>query len=169
MRALIVTADRFEDSELSEPFFQLQAKGVAVDIAAPQQGVITGKHGHRVRAGLAIDAVRPEDYDLLLLPGGKAPATLREIPAAVAIARHFLVAAKPVAAICHGPQLLIATGLLSGRSATGYKKIRSELEGAGVLYQDRAVVVDGNLITSRQPADIPAFMRAVFKLLDLEQ
>lgn len=169
MRALIVSSDRFEDSELAEPVRQLRAKGVDVDIAAPRKGLITGKHGHKASAGLALDAVRPEKYDLLLLPGGKAPASLRENPDAVAIARHFLRADKPVAAICHGPQILLATGLLAGRSATCYRDVRRELEAAGVHYQDREVVVDSNLITSRQPADIPAFMRAIFDVMGLPQ
>ena len=92
MRALIVSSDRFEDSELSAPLQQLRARGAEVDIAAPRQGPITGKHGHRVSASLALSAVRAEDYDLLLLPGGEAPASLRKIPEAVAIARHFLQA-----------------------------------------------------------------------------
>ncbi len=165
MRALIISAYRFEDSELDEPLYQLRAKGLEVDVAAPQQGFITGKHGRKVGVGLALDAVRPQDYDLLVVPGGKAPATLQKNPAAVAIARHFLAAGKPVAAICHGPQVLIATGLLAGRTATCYRRMRHELEVAGVNYQDCEVVVDGNLISSRQPADIPAFMRAIFKLL----
>jgi protease I len=167
MRALIVSSDLFEDSELVEPLSQLRAKGMEVDVAAPQKRPITGKHGHKVPVGLALDAVRPEDYDLLIVPGGKAPATLRKSPEAVAIARHFLQADKPVGAICHGPQLLMATGLLAGRSATGYRDIRRELEAAGVNYQDREVVVDGNLITSRQPADIPAFMQAIFRIMAL--
>jgi protease I len=162
MRALIISSDLFEDRELAEPLRQLRAEGVEVDVAAPQKGLITGKHGHKVRAGLTLDAVRPEDYDLLLLPGGKAPANLRMNPKAVAIARHFLQADKPVAAICHGPQVLIATG-----RATCYRDMRQELEAAGVNYQDREVVVDGNLITSRQPADIPAFMRAIFRIMGL--
>jgi protease I len=167
MRALIVTSDRFEDSELSEPLQQLQAKGVEVDIAAPQQGSITGKHGLKVSAGLALNAVRAEDYDLLLLPGGEAPASLRQISEAVAVARYFLQADKPVAAICHGPQLLISTGLMAGRTATCYRAVRQELEAARVNYLDREVVVDGNLITSRRPADIPAFMRAIFRITRL--
>lgn len=168
MRALIVSSDRFEDSELSEPLQQLQAKGVEVDIAAPQKGPITGKHRHRVSAGLPLSAVRAEDYDLLLLPGGEAPANLRNIPEAVAIVRDFLLADKPVAAICHGPQLLTATGLMAGRTATCYRAVRQELETAGVNYLDREVVVDGNLVTSRQPADLPAFMRAIFRATKLE-
>ena len=116
MRALIVSSDRFEDSELSEPLQRLQAKGMEVDIAAPQQRAITGKHGPKVSAGLALGAVRAEDYDLLL-PSGEAPASLRKIPGAVAIVRHFLEADNPVAAICHGPQLPIAAGLMAGSTA----------------------------------------------------
>jgi protease I len=169
MRALIVSADRFQDSELSEPLQQLRARGVEVDIAAPQQGPIIGKHGYRVSARLALSAVRPGDYDLLLLPGGEAPASLRKIPEAVAVARHFLQAGKPVAAICHGPQLLIATGLMGGRTATCYPTVRQELEAAGVSYLDREVVLDGNLLTSRKPADIPAFMRMIFKIMGLSR
>ena len=167
MRALVISSDRFEDSELSEPLQQLQAKGVEVDIVSPQGRPITGKHGYRVNVGLTLSAVRAEDYDLLLLPGGEAPASLRKIPEAVAIARHFLQADKPVAAICHGPQLLIATGLMAGRTATCYRALKRELQAAGVNYLDREVVVDGNLVTSRHPADIPAFMRAVFKITRL--
>ena len=167
MRALIISADRFEESELLEPMHQLQAKGVKVDLAAPQQGLITGKHGHKVHAGLALGVVQPQEYDLLVLPGGEAPAVLQKNPDAVAIARHFLLTGKPVAAICHGPQVLLPTGLLAGRTATCYKDMRQELEAAGVNYQDREVVVDGNLISSRRPADIPAFMQAIFKAIGL--
>ena len=167
MRALIVSADLFEDSELIEPLRQLEAKGVKVDIAAPQAGAITGKHGSQVQASLALAAVRPEDYDLLIIPGGKAPTRLRDIPQAVAIARRFLQANKPTAAICHGPQLLIATGLLSGRKVTSYHAVAPECEATGAIYRDRAVVVDGNVITSRQPGDIPAFMAAIFEAIGL--
>jgi len=169
MRALIVSSDRFEDSELSEPLQRLQAKGVEVDIAAPQQRAITGKHGPKVSAGLALGAVRAEDYDLLLLPSGEAPASLRKIPEAVAIVRHFLGADKPVAAICHGPQLLIAAGLMAGRTAACYRAVRQELEAAEVNYLDREVVEDGNLATSHQPADIPAFMQAIFRITKLSR
>jgi protease I len=163
MRALIITTDGFEDSELVEPLKQLCSKGVEVDVAAPKKGSITGKHGHKVDAAIALDAVNSELYDLLLLPGGKAPAVLRNNREAVAVARHFLHAGKLVAAVCHGPQILIATDLMAGRTATCYRDMKHELEAAGVKYRDRGVVVDGNLITSRQPADIPAFMRAIFK------
>ncbi|MGD9000693.1 MAG: DJ-1/PfpI/YhbO family deglycase/protease [Granulosicoccaceae bacterium] len=167
MRVLIVSSDLFQDSELTEPLRQLQAKGVVVDVAAPRPGVITGMHGSRVDAGLALDKVQPAHYDLLLLPGGKAPASLQKNAQAVAIAGYFLEHDMPVAAICHGPRVLLAAGLSDGRSATCYRDMARELEAAGVEYHDHAVVVDGNLITSRQPADLPAFMRAIFTLLEL--
>lgn len=122
-----------------------------------------------MNAGQALDAVRPENYDLLPLPGDEAPASLRKKPEAIAIARRFLQAEKPVAAIYHGPQVLIATGLLAGRSATCYRDIRQELEAAGANYQDREVVVDGNLITSRQRSDIPALTEAIFRIIDLSR
>jgi protease I len=163
MRALIISSDDFEDGELAGPLRQLGGRGVEVDVAAPQKGPITGKHGHKVRNCLALDAVRPEDYEILVLPGGNAPARLRNIPIVVAIARHFLQANKTVAAICHGLQILIATGLLAGRSVTCHHSIRQELEAAGAHYEDSEVVVDGNLISSRQPSDIPAFMEAIFR------
>jgi protease I len=168
MRALIVSCDGFEDSELIEPLYQLRAKGVTVDVAAPDAKSIVGKHGRKVAVASTLTAARPEDYDLLIVPGGHAPAELRMRPDAVAIARHFLEAGKPVAAICHGPLLLIATGLLAGRRATCYRDIKQELEMAGVEYQNRQVVKDGNLITSRQPADIPAFMKAILGAIGLK-
>jgi protease I len=167
IRALIVSADGFEDSELIEPLTRLTASGVAVDVAAPKKGAIRGKRGQEIEAQLALTDVRPETYDLLVLPGGKAPAALQHAPEALAIARHFMARKKPVAAICHGPQILAAAGLLSGRRATSYSAVRSEIEAAGASHQDKAVVVDGNLITSRRPGDIPAFMSAIFRILGL--
>jgi len=167
MKALIVSADRFEDSELLEPARRLREAGVAVDIASTRQGVITGKHGQRVEANKTVAALDAADYDLLLLPGGQAPAALRGDAAVLQLVRSFVAAGKPVAAICHGPQLLAAAGVLQGRRATGYRAVADELRRAGAAYEDREVVVDGRLITSRQPADLPAFMDAVMRMLGL--
>jgi protease I len=163
VRAIIISADRFEDSELLEPYECLKEAGMIVDIAAPQRGLIKGKHGHRVQANLALNEVEAEDYDLLILPGGKAPARLREEPAALEITKQFFATNKPVAAICHGPQILISAGLLAGRKATCYRTVAKELRAAGAHYLDQAVVVDGNLITSRQPSDLDAFIREILK------
>jgi len=165
MKALIVSADNFEDSELLVPYYRLQEAGVAVTVASLKGGAITGKHGYEVTVDKTLDEVNPDEYAILILPGGKAPAVLRKESTAIEIARSFFTHGKPVAAICHGPQILITAGLLKDRRATCYLSVADELKEAGALYEDREVVVDGNLVTSRQPADLPAFMRETMKLL----
>jgi protease I len=166
MKALIISADHFEDSELLFPYYRLQEAGLEVDIASIARGKIHGKHGYEVTANKALREVDPKDYALLVLPGGKAPATLRRDAAAVAIAQDFIRSDKPVAAICHGPQILVTAGVLQGRHATCYQSVAEELKAAGALYEDREVVVDGRLVTARQPADLPAFMREMVRLLE---
>jgi len=165
MRALIISADHFEDSELLFPFYRLQEEGVAVYIASIARGKINGKHGYEVSVDTALRDVDPNNYDILILPGGKAPTKLRKEPGAIGIAQDFMRRNKPVAAICHGPQILITAGVLQGRRATCYNSVAEELQASGALYEDTEVVVDGNLITSRQPSDLPAFMREMVKLL----
>jgi protease I len=165
MKALIISSDNFEDSELLEPYNLLKRKGIDVDIASLQKGVIVGKHGSEVIANKSLEEINPEEYDLLVLPGGKAPSTLRHNEKAKEIARHFFEKNKPVAAICHGPQILISAGVMKGRKATAYRSVQSELKTAGAIVEDKEVVVDGNLITSRQPSDIPAFLHEIEKFL----
>jgi len=101
----------------------------------------------------------------LVLPDGLAPETVRKEPKAVELVRDFFMTGKAVAAICHGPQILITAGLLKGRRATCYRTVAVELKAAGALYEDKEVVVDGNLITSRRPSDLPAFMRETMKMI----
>jgi protease I len=122
-------------------------------------------HGYEVQVDKSFAEVNPADYTVLVLPGGKAPATIRNDLKVQEIAKHFMAHAKPVGAICHGPQTLISAGLLKGRRATCYHTVMKELQGAGALYEDREVVVDGKLVTSRQPADLPAFLRELMRLL----
>lgn len=165
MKALIISADEFEDSELLVPYYRLREEGFDVDIAAPRQGRIAGKHGYVVEANLALEEVRAEDHALLVVPGGRAPQAVRGTDAAQAIVKSFFQRNLPVAAICHGPQVLITAGVLDGRHATCYKSVAPEMQAAGALYEDSEVVVDGNLVTSRQPADLPAFMRALMRLV----
>jgi len=167
MKALIISADNFEDSELLVPYYRLKESGVEVTVASLNRGNITGKHGYEVEVDKTLDEVNPDDYTLLVLPGGKAPAVVRKESKALAIARSFFDRSKPVAAICHGPQILISAGLLRGRRATCYKSVADELKESGALYEDREVVVDANLVTSRQPADLPAFMRETMKQIGL--
>ena len=165
MKALIVSADHFEDSELLFPFYRLKEEGWEVDIASIARGKINGKHGYEVVVDKALRDVDPNAYDILILPGGKAPTKLRKEQAVIAIAQHFMRSNKPVAAICHGPQILITAGVLQERRATCYRSVAEELQASGALYEDEEVVVDGNLVTSRQPSDLPAFMREMVRLL----
>ena len=163
MKALMISADNFEDSELLVPYYRLKEAGVEVTMASLSRGAITGKHGYEVAVDSVLDEVNPDDYAILVLPGGKAPETVRKDERALSIARSFFQHNKPVAAICHGPQTLISAGLLKGRRATCYSSVANEMRDAGVIYEDRDVVVDGNLVTSRQPEDLPAFMRETMK------
>ena len=167
MKALIISANNFEDSELLVPYYRLKEAGVEVTVASLNRGAIKGLHGYEVTVDKTLDEVDPDDYAILVLPGGRAPAVLRKEAQALEIARSFFTGGKPVAAICHGPQILISAGLVKGRRATCYKSMAAELKEAGAFYEDREVVVDANLVTSRQPADFPAFLRETMKLLGL--
>ena len=168
VRAVILTADAFEDMELFVPYFRLLDAGVNVDIAAPTLDEIGGEHGYRIVPDVTIDGVDPDDYDLLVIPGGfpdGAPATVRAIPHAQEIVRAFFAASKPVASICHGPWLLVSADLVAGRTLTSYwhDGVPEEITGGGGTWVDEPVVVDRNLVTSRWPADIPAFTAAMMR------
>jgi protease I len=165
MKALIISADGYEDSELLVPYYRLLEEGIEADIASMKKGGIKGKHGYAVEATKTLVDIAPDEYDILVLPGGRAPAAVRKENTALEIAKDFFRKSKPVAAICHGPQILITAGLLKGRRATCYRSVVDELKASGALYEDKPVVVDGNLVTSRQPSDLPAFMREIMKMV----
>ena len=170
-RVIILTADRFEDFELFVPYFRFMEEGVAVDVAAPTKENITGENGYFFEnVDLTIDEVDPQQYDLLLIPGGHpqgAPNTVRKSKKAQEIARAFFKANKPVAAICHGPYLLISANVVAGRRLTSYcgDGVPDEIKAAGGMYLDQDVVVDGNLVTSRWPMDLPAFIQEVMRMI----
>jgi protease I len=168
-RAVVLTADEFEDMEVYFPVFRLQEEGWEVTIAAPTMKAIHGEHGYGLKPDLIIDKVNPDDYDLLIIPGGSpdgAPSTVRKITKAQEIAKSFFAKNKPVAAICHGPYTLISAGLVKGRHLTSYwhDGVPEEIQKAGGIWEDKDVVVDGNLVSSRWPMDLPAFMREVMNL-----
>jgi len=165
MKALLLSSDYFEDTELLVPYYRLKEEEIPVEIGSDKGGKITGKHGYEATVDKMLSEIAPEDYGLLVLPGGKAPAALRKEASALAIAKVFMQNDRPVAAICHGPQILISAGVLRDRHATCYRAVAEEMKEAGARYEDREVVVDGNLVTSRQPADLPAFMREFMKLV----
>jgi len=163
MKALLVSADGFEDLELLVPYYRFLEEGIAIEIASSKSGPINGKHGYQVLATLALAQLDPSGYNILILPGGKALALIRKDEKLLALIRHFFDKGKTVAAICHGPQILVSAGVLAGRRATCYQDMAEELQGAGCSYSDEPVVVDDNLITSRIPADLPTFMREIMK------
>jgi protease I len=165
MKILIMSADNFEDTELLVPYYRFKEEGIKVDVASIKKGTIKGKRGYEVAVDKTLKEIDPSEYDALVLPGGKAPGILRQDANALEIAQHFFQANKPVSAICHGPQILISAGLLKGKKSTSYKSVAKELKEAGAVYEDKEVVVDGNLVTSRQPSDIPAFMREIMKMI----
>jgi len=170
-KAVIVTADQFEDMEVMYPLFRLLEEGWAVDIAAPTKKEIHGERGYGELAPTkTISEINPSEYDLLIIPGGSpegAPATVRKIKKAQEIAKAFFVENKPVASICHGPWTLVSADLVKGRHLTSYwhDGVPEEIKKAGGVWEDKDVVVDGNLVTSRWPMDLPAFMREVLKLV----
>ena len=165
MKALVISGDNFEDTELLVPYYRLKEDGIHVDIASMNKGRIKGKHGYEVEVNKTLKEVKPDDYDILVLPGGKAPEAIRREKEAIEIVKDFFQKNKLVSAICHGPQILITAGLLKGRHATCYKSVAEEMRDAGAIYEDKEVVVDGNLVTSRQPADLPAFLRETMRML----
>jgi protease I len=171
-RVLMLATNGFEQSELFEPRKALLDAGAQVTLAAPTPDPITGEKGGEKGESITPDAtiaqVKTEDYDALVLPGGVGnPDKLRMDRRAVEIVREFFDAGKIVAAICHAPWLLIEADVVDGKRATSWPSLRTDLANAGASVLDEEVVVDGKLITSRKPADIPAFNRAVIHCLEV--
>lgn len=165
-RVAILVEDEFEDRELSGPAEILRRAGVDVVLVGPTAGAqYRGKKGELVTADLAAGRARARDFDALVIPGGHAPDRMRMRHAMVDLTRDMVAAGKPVAAICHGPQLLISVNALRGRTVTCWPSIAIDVKNAGGLYVDRPVVEDGNLITSRKPDDVPAFAEAILRAL----
>lgn len=170
-RVIILTANSFEDMELFFPYFRLLEEGFRVDVAAPRKQKLVGENGYVFEnVDLIFSEVNPADYDLLVLPGGRpdgAPTTVRKSRHAQSITKAFFAENKPVAAICHGPYTLVSADVIKGRRLTGYwyDGVPEEIKAAGGRYSDKEVVVDGNLVTSRWPADLPAFMRETVKMI----
>lgn len=163
MKALVFGADGFEDVELIYPYHRLKEEGVETHIVSMEKGKITGKHGYSVEADAAFKDIDPSEYGLLVISGGKGPEKMRLDKNALDITRHFFTENKPVAAICHGPQVLISAGVVKGRKATAWPGVIDDLTAAGARTEDKEVVVDGNLITSRGPKDLYAFGREMMK------
>lgn len=163
----VLVAQDFEDSELASPVQALREAGAEVVLVAEDAGVeYTGKNGEvTVTSDVAAADVTPAQFDGLVIPGGHAPAELRTDPHMTGLARKMVLAGKPVAAICHGPQLLIEADAVRGKRMTSYASVKTDLKNAGADWVDEKVVEDGALITSRKPDDLEAFSKALLARL----
>jgi protease I len=170
-RVLIVATDGFEESELFGPREILLERGADVKLASPDlkpiQATVHDDPGKTIRPDMTIEQAHADDFDALILPGGvRNPDQLRTNKAAIDLIRAFADSGKPVAAICHGPWLLVEADLLRGKSATSWPSIRTDLKNAGANVVEQAAVTDGNIVTSRNPGDVNAFTDAVIALVE---
>ncbi|MGX7926688.1 type 1 glutamine amidotransferase domain-containing protein [Tsuneonella sp. HG094] len=170
-RVLIIATDGFEQSELEKPKANLEAAGFETVVASLEDGEIKGwdqkDWGRPVKVDLTVDEVEAADYDALLLPGGQMNSdVLRMNDTVIDLIEDFNDADKPIAAICHAPWLLVEADIVDGRTVTGWPSVRTDLANAGGHVVDQEVAIDGNLITSRNPDDIPAFSQALIAALE---
>jgi len=169
LRVAILVTDGFEQVEMTAPREALQKAGAETHLISPKPGEVQGmnhdKSGDKFAVDKTLDSVSAKDYDALLQPGGVAnPDRLRMIPKAVAFFKDFSEQNKPIAAICHGPWLLVEADVVSGKTLTSWPSLKTDIQNAGGNWVDREVVTDGNLVTSRKPDDLPAFNREMLKL-----
>jgi protease I len=170
-KILIVATDGFEEWELFGPKQILEARGATVNLASldtdPIQATVHDDPGKTIRPDMTVDEANANDFDALVLPGGvRNPDHLRTHQNVIRLIRDFAGQGKPIAAICHGPWLLIEADLIRGRTVTGWPSIRTDLRNAGARVVDEAAAVDGNIVTARKPGDVEAFTEALIGLLD---
>lgn len=165
-KILIFAHDLFEDMELFYPFFRLQeAEYIPVVVAKEEKKEYKGKYGYPVKSELSFDKVNPSEYRALIIPGGFAPDKIRQEEKALEIVKKINDERKPIGFICHGGWVPISANILKGKSVTGYIGIKDDLTNAGAHFKDEEAVVDGHLISSRTPKDLPAFMTAFLQQL----
>jgi protease I len=166
----ILAEDLYQDLELWYPLLRFREEGAEVVVVGPAAGKVhTGKFGYPVKVDQAAKEVKAEQFDAVIIPGGYAPDHMRRYPAMVSLVRDAALKGKVVAAICHGGWMLASAEVIQGKTVTAFFAIKDDLVHAGANFVDREVVVDGNLITSRKPEDLPAFCRAILKAVSGEQ
>ena len=162
---LIITADNTHDLEFFYPYYRFCEAGFRVDVATPKGGEFKGKMGMGLKQTKALNMVNAKDYALLYIPGGKAPAELKENKDALAITKAFVENGKPVSAICHGPQVLAAAKVIQGKRIAAWPEVESEIKEAGGSFVNEATVADGQFITARWPGDLPSHLAHTLQAL----
>jgi len=165
-KVLFFAGPLYEDLELWYPKIRLEEEGARTVVAGIGEKTYQGKRGYPVTVDTQIDQIAASDFDGLVIPGGFAPDQLRRFDKVLQVTREIYQAGKPVAFICHAGWVPISAKILKGKRATSVRAIKDDMENAGVIWEDSAVVVDGNLISSRTPADLPDFARALIRALE---
>lgn len=165
-KVLIMIEEGFEDSEFIYPYYRFQEEGYKVEIVGPKaKETYTGKHGVPMKSDISSEKTNLDEYDAVVIPGGRAPDRMRINEGLVRIVKEAYKKGKIIAAVCHGPQMLIEADVVRGKKVTSWKSVATDLKNAGAKYIDAPVVVDGNIVTSRFPPDLPDFCREAIKLL----
>jgi len=165
-KVLIMVDEGVEDFEFIYPYYRFQEEGYKVDVVGPKaKETYVGKHGVPMESNLSPEKVKVDEYDAIIIPGGRAPDKMRTNKGLVKIVKEAYEKGKVIAAICHGPQMLIEADILRGKRATCWKSVTTDLKNAGATFIDAPSVVDGNIVTSRFPADLPKFCQETIKLL----
>ena len=162
----ILAENMYQEMELWVPYYRLKEEGAEVKVVGTGAKSYTSKIGYPVNADVSAEEVKAGDFDAVIIPGGYAPDLMRRSGAMVKLVKDAFQGGKVVAAICHAGWMLCSAGVLKGKTATGFHSIKDDLVNAGARYVDQEVVVDGNLITSREPKDLPAFCREIIKALE---
>lgn len=167
-KVAVLAADDYEDLELWYPYYRMKEAGAEVKIIGTSQStdVVQSKHGYTVEIDLRADKANPDEFDAVIVPGGWAPDRLRRCEATLNFVKRLFEQNKVVAAICHGGWVLVSAGVLEGKKATSVSAIKDDMMNAGANWVNEEVVVDGNLITSRTPTDLPAFSREIVGALE---
>lgn len=164
-KALILIENEFEDMEAMYPYYRLLEANVGVDVAAPELGVYKGKYGYPITANVEAGNITLSEYCALIIPGGQAPDKMRVNDKLVDLVKEADKQGLIVGAICHGPQMLIEADVIRGRNVTCYRSVLTDILNAGGIYHDLEVITDDNIVTSRMPADLPAFMKEILNML----
>lgn len=164
-RIAILVEQQYQEMELWYPLYRLKEAGAEVTLIGPKLQSYPSKLGYPAKADKAVDDVSADDFDGIVIPGGFCPDYLRRSPKIIALVAAIAEAGKPTAAICHGPWVLCSTEVLKGKRVTSFGSIRDDLTNAGAIWEDAETVIDGNILTSRTPEDLPAFMAAFLKML----